>query len=111
MYTRGQQGYRILNGPNKDRLIDAFKYAYDKPFGCLLPLEFDVEFDVDTTKTQACQFHVISIEHEDGSGHSFNIKGSCLIPKLAATDLHRTFYTGYYNASTRKGWVKFFHRL
>lgn len=111
MYTKGRKSYRILNGPNTDRLVDAFKYAYDKPFGCLLPLEFEVEFDVDTTKTQICPFHVTSIEHEDGSGHSFNIKGSCLIPSLAETDLYKTVYTGYYNASTRKGWVKFFQPL
>ena len=77
MYTRGQQGYKILNGPNKDRLIDAFKYPYDEPFGCLSPLKFEVEFDVGTAKTQVCQFRVVSIEHEDGSGHSFNLKGNC----------------------------------
>lgn len=109
------KNYNIENGPNADKLIDAFKYAYDdssnvraqftiteKPLGALkLPCDL-----------AECEVRIKSLEHEDGSGHSFNIEGS--FDKVLSGTIGLSFrelrFKGYYNAHIRKGHIEVYHR-
>lgn len=74
--------FDIKNGPGKDKIVNAFKYAFDRN------VNFDVRFVVAKAYTAPksdprCAYEalpirgltVTSISHEDGSGHSFNLGG------------------------------------
>ncbi len=110
-------GFDIVNGPNKHVLFDACKYAYDKSAhvkarfvvalaytnseigrGAYVPME------IRNTK-------VYSIQHEDGSGESFNIEGWCeaKIPTVGCGEVVFKDYRvhGCYNTKTRKGFLYF----
>lgn len=114
-----ERHYEIVNGPNKDTLFDACKYAYSKT------TKFAIDFEVAASYTMprnhpGCAYvpmdmsdvTIHGIEHEDGSGESFNIHGIC---KVA---LHRSRlsndaklcckFKAYYNAKTRTGTITFF---
>ena len=53
-------------------------------------------------------FRILSLQHEDGSGYSFNIEGYCKArPQGGKNSLTEHRYTMYYNAKTRKGTITF----
>ncbi len=125
--------FNIENGPNVDRLLDMFKYAFDKsvsipgtfvvaecytakpdsPGAAYIPLEMK-----DTT--------ILSIEHESGNDYCLNLSGHCRValgerksssnwdPKEKATvcktwrELVYARFDAFYNAKTRKGTITFF---
>ena len=104
--------YPIVSGPNRDTILDAFKYAYDRAShvdidffvseGLSMPEGHpgaaEVNMDVEN-------WHMTSIQHEDGSGHSFNLEGWCC-PKLDGKRVYADF-KACYNARTRKGTITF----
>ena len=106
--------YQIVNGPSKDRLIDAFKYAYDKKSE--IPLDFHVVLRQESERSfvlmKTEEFRILSLQHEDGSGVSFNIVGYVYMSTLnPASGRHlaliETRFKAYYNAATRKGTIRF----
>jgi hypothetical protein len=82
----GSQSFRLLDaslpdlesslvgGPNRDRIWDSAKYAYDR----------DVTMLVDLTADDGCVYRVqvTRVAHEDGSGHSLMFVGH-VVAKLA----------------------------
>ena len=98
----------IKTGPDSGRLWDAAKYAYGKnsvdnfvffdiknPFPEIIPDEY-----------LRLWFRPTEIQHEDGSGKSFNLAGfiskTCAAPRYAGRR-----FTAYYNCgSPRHGTIK-----
>ena len=106
--------YAIVNGPNRDRLIDAFKYAYgsDK-----VSANFAVAIDYRTIEESRNRVYALAqiermtintIQHEDGSGESFNLSGRCTacLERYGGAK-HYYKFEAYYNAKTRTGTIKF----
>ena len=110
MNTTKDHLLNIVNGPNRNELVDAFLYAYDGETGkklCTFTLEDGDQKKqtsariVRLTHTQhEASAQITEIEHEDGSGYSFNFSCYYTIGKISVHGV------GYYNARTRKGWLK-----
>ena len=114
MNTNEKRDYEIVGGPNRDVLFDACKYAYDKY------VRFSVSFTVAIGYTmpksdpraayvpmEVSDFKICGIEHEAGSGESFNLKGYCRA-KLDLTSESRTYnFKAWYNTKTREGTISF----
>ncbi|MBR3164445.1 hypothetical protein IKF15_04075 [Candidatus Saccharibacteria bacterium] len=79
----------IVEGPSRDRIYDACKYAFD------LGTEMRATFKSD--RNENLVITIVGIEHEDGSGNSFNIKGHLRRPR------HSYPCRLYYNAKRRSG--------
>ena len=101
--------YDIVNGPNKDALFDACKYACVK--NTFIPVTFDVALGYTMPKSDpGCayikmdveDFKIIGIENKDGSGESFNIRG------YAKKEGNQLRFRGYYNTKHRQGFITFF---
>lgn len=101
--------YDIVNGPNKDTLFDACKYACVK--GANIPISFDVAASYTMpkghpgcayVKMPTSDFKIIGIDNEDSSGESFNIRGYA-----KKEGIHFRF-KGYYNTKRREGTISFF---
>lgn len=111
-----ERHYEIVNGPNKDTLFDACKYAYNKT------VKFAIDFGVAIGYTMprndpGCAYipmdmhdvMIWGIEHEDGSGESFNIHGLCKAVLHRSSDDAKLYkFKAYYNAKTCTGTITFF---
>jgi hypothetical protein len=112
------KSFEIVAGPSRDMLFDACKYAYSKH------AHVAVDFAVATGYTmpranpgcaciqmQISDVKICGIEHEDGSGESFNLHGYCKanLGSFGTTKAVRKPYRfkAYYNARTRKGFITF----
>ena len=109
--------YDIVGGPSRDLLFDGCKYAYDRRSN------IDVYFSVATGYTapperpdsayvlmDISELRIAGIEHESGSGESFNLHGYCKLNEkpLATGILLKPYkFKAYYNARTRKGTISF----
>ncbi len=109
--------FKILNGPNRQDFVNAFSYAYDGEIGkslCQLKIESEENGNRTQVNVRLCEIqHVVTIsgktkmsitelQHEDGSGHSFNFKGWYSAPNLDKA----VPCEGYYNADNRTGWLR-----
>ncbi len=95
--------FTIVNGPSRDGLIDAFKYAYDEANRHIC--RFTLENEAGKTEVEAKIIEierVTKIAHEDGSGYSFLF--TCYYG-TANSKLHIKA-NGYYNARSRRGWLQ-----
>ncbi len=96
----------ILNGPSSGFLWDAAKYSFDKNVPDLAFFEIKNTFpQVYPEETLKIKVRILGMEHEDGSGKSFNIHGyitnSCIVRNYAGHRFH-----AYYNAgSPRHGTI------
>lgn len=107
--------FDIYNGPSRDLLFDACKYAYDK--GIKIPIDFKVALGTTRPKEeptaayvpmQIGDFSIASIEHEDGSGTSFNIVGFCKANLPINNDGYKSYmFEIYYKATRREGYIRF----
>ena len=107
--------HAIVNGPNRDRLIDAFKYAYDSDkvsanFTVAIsynPVEENgkcIHFPTHTAQIE--RMTINTIQHEDGSGESFHLSGYCAAyPERFYKHYYK--FEAYYNAKTRTGTIRF----
>lgn len=97
---------KIVAGPNKDMLFDACKYAYSK--SAKIKIEFALMDEHDAPIVMSDTM-ITGIEHEDGSGDSFNIFGYCKLNSEPLSAFIFAYYrfTAYYNVRTRKGTISF----
>ena len=127
------RSFRIENGPNVDRILDGFKYAYDKSVE--IPVTFVVAEGYTLPPDQpGCAFialemkvrQIVSISHECGNSTSLIISGNCEValgdekhdshwdPNRKANvvrvqkELVPAKFDAYYDARTRKGSITFF---
>jgi len=93
--------YRIIDGPSRDMLFDAVKYAYDRGINILIEFEIE-EWDEQEQewgyKGRFVPTVINSIEHECGSGSSFNIEGH---------SMNEGHFEAYYSSRSRQGHVVF----
>ena len=94
--------FNIINGPSSHRLIDAFKYAYDREN----PHKVSFSMLEGETGPVTRKVTITMLEHEDGSGNSFLFKGHMGI--LPYESRFSTGYkvSGWYNTKTNKGYIK-----
>lgn len=109
--------YEIVNGPNRDTLFDACKYAYSRT------VKFAIDFSIADGYTMSqnnparlyipIDMHdviVQGIEHEDGSGESFNIYGLCKAVLHKGDGTKEYQFNTYYNTKRRTGTIRFFEQ-
>lgn len=115
--TERNRIFDIVNGPGRDALFDAYKYAYDDKTH--IHIEFAVAIGYTTpVDDPGCAYvpmdiediKIRGIEHEDGSGYSFNLHGWCKADlghgsKNAGLKSYK--FKAYYNAKTREGCISF----
>ena len=111
-----ERHYEIVNGPNKDMLFDACKYAYSKT--TKLAIDFGVAAGYTMPRSHpGCAYVLIDmsdvaihgIEHENESGESFDIHGMCKAALHGLSDDAKFYkFKAYYNAKTRTGTITFF---
>ena len=110
--------YDIVAGPNKDALFDACKYAYSKT--AKLTVDFTVVIGYTMPKENpGCAYiamaitdiRITGIEHEDGSGESFNLHGYCRadLNSFGGNNIAYEPYEfkAYYNSKNRHGRISF----
>ena len=108
--------YGIVNGPDRDTLFYACKYAYSKT--TKFAIDFEVVAGYTTPQNHPERAYVPvgmsdvaihGIEHEDGSGESFNIHGVCKATLHRSPDGAKFYkFKAYYNAKNRAGTITFF---
>ena len=113
-----ERNFDIVGGPNRDVLFDACKYAYDKN------IKFTVNFNVAMGYTMPKNdprsayvalgikdIKICGIEHEDGSGESYNLHGYCQadLDSFGISDntYHPYRFEAYYNTKNREGKITF----
>lgn len=114
---RTERIFDIVNGPSISLLFDACKYAYDRVI--TIPVNFTVVLAYIAPKDNPSRAYIAmpisdiviaGIEHEDGSGSSFNLYGYCkanldtIDMKMARTPYK---FEAYYNVRSRKGTIIF----
>ncbi len=114
--TSNERTYKIVDGPNRDTLFDSCKYAYDD--NANVQVRFSVPIAYTMPKDNpGCLYiameirniRIASLEHEDGSGASFNIFGYCEADKnVFGKDFKAYRFRAYYNSRTREGTIAFF---
>ena len=110
--------YDIVAGPNKDALFDACKYAYNE--NAKLTVNFTVAIGYTMPVSDpGCAYVamaiadivIVGIEHEDGSGESFNLHGYCKADLNSFGRNNVTYkpyrFKAYYNSKNRKGCITF----
>lgn len=117
MDTKKRRQFEIIDGPNKDALFDACKYAYNSD--STIAIDFTVALGYTMPKNHpaaACvpmsitDITIVGIEHEDGSGKSLNLKGYCKADLNSfGTDPNYVSYRfeAYYNTKKREGIITF----
>lgn len=107
----------IVGGPSRSTLFDACMYAYDPD--TTIAVKFDIPRGYTAPKGHlGCAYiplkvenlKITSILHEDGSGYSFILNGYCDTDlSIGGKNLTSHKFEAYYNAKTRKGWIRFTH--
>lgn len=107
--------FEIVAGPSKDLLFDACKYAYSRQNH--LTVGFKVAIGYTRPKNDPgagiipmtiSDMVITSIQHEDGSGESFNIEGFCRANLLSITETLKSYnFNAYYETRTRRGTISF----
>jgi hypothetical protein len=102
----------ITGGPTDYQLVDALKYAYDKdnPHKVVFTMRKSDEKHTDNISEPLPSdirrpVTITALEHEDGSGYSFILKGFMSI--LPHESRYSTLYgiSGCYNTKTNKGYL------
>lgn len=106
--------YSIENGPNRDTLIDSFKYTYDKDAS--LSVNFAIAVGYTTPKDNAsCGYisarvkktRINSIQHKDGSGYLFSLTGfiQANLRTSPSSGFLAYWFKADYDAKTRRGTI------
>ncbi|MBR3228791.1 hypothetical protein IKF67_00975 [Candidatus Saccharibacteria bacterium] len=115
METEGNL-YNIVDGPDRDALFDACKYAYD--YCSFISVEFKVAIGLPPRlggSYEAMKIKDIRISrvgHENGSDVGLNLEGTCkadLNPHSPVAPEWRNYkFKAYYNAKRKTGFISFF---
>ena len=105
----------IVNGPNKDTLFDACKYAYSET---TIAIDFGVAAGYTMPRDHPeCAYVpmdmsdvvIRGIEHEDESGERFIIHGICKATLPRSSDSAKFYkFRAYYDSKTHTGAITFF---
>lgn len=89
--------FNLTGGPNRDSLFDSAKRAFDK---IKIPVTFS------SAGGNTYRAIITSIEHEDGSGQSFNLRGFIANPAVKNRDEFHIGFKGYFQCHSRTGWME-----
>ena len=101
--------FLIKKGPSRDKLLDGFKYAYDK--GVALPIGLCVEVDKASPITRDIKTVEVGtptideLKHTDDSDHLFDIKGYCYWRFNEVGSFEFCEFEASYNTQTRLGFI------
>ena len=98
------RSYDIVGGPNRDLLFDACKYAHSR--GVDIPVVFSIINS--SVLTSIMNIRINGIEHEDGSGESFNLHGYCEsdVNHRGGIPVFKSYgFKAWYNSKSRKGYI------
>lgn len=110
--------FSIINGPSKSVLFDSCQYAYSKDVK--VHINFAIPQGYSSHSNDAIKLYlpmqitdivITGIQHEDGSGESFNLEGHCKVDidyHIRNDGVCRYQYrrfTAYYNSKSRKGTI------
>ncbi len=91
----------LVNGPSREALIDAFKYAYDRrhPHEVVFVTEGGAEVSI----------AIKVLRHDDGSGNSFIFEGN--VKSVTRNNVRSNVgrsnsVVGYFNTRSRNGWMQ-----
>lgn len=114
MDTKNEKCYDIVAGPNRDALFDACKYASNKNVSFVVKFSIAVGYTAPKDDS-GCAYipmdikdiKILGIDHEDGSGHSFNLHGYCMADPESFGRPNKSYkqykFKAYYNAKKREG--------
>lgn len=95
-----ENAFKITAGPSVGEVWDSAKYAYAKT---KLPVTFTGTRIVGRVKREMRLIvNITGVTHDDGSGHSFVVRGYHV---TAGTKLFDGAIQFYYNAQTRQGYI------
>ena len=102
MTTKAVASIQIKSGPSREALFDALKYAFDKenPHAEEFSGFYGLEGDPIRAAQMRVKMQIQSIQHEDGSGFSFILKGYTV-----GINRRPGMIEFYYNARTRTGYM------
>ena len=115
MDTNKGRKFNIEAGPSRDLLFDSAKYAYDADAHVFIKFSVALGYTMPLGHP-GCAYipakmvgtKIVAIEHEDGSGYSFNLQGYCEASLERYGDQVEPYkFFAYYNAKTRKGTITF----
>lgn len=100
--------FKIVDGPSKDRLFDACKYAFDSRVKFIPRIEIAVGYNgPGFIPARIKDLKITGIEHEDESGQILNLRGTCIANFSDSPrddeEMRPYYFTAYYNAGTRTG--------
>ncbi len=100
-------GYSIVDGPNRDKLFDSFKYHYDDEiitvcFTVIVGYTMSPDDPRAASVRKEVEATISSLEYEDGSGDKFNLAGQCtgVVERGSA-------FKAFYDSKRRKGHIVF----
>ena len=112
MSTVKDRRYSIVGGPNRDTLFDNCKYSCqgNSRVGVGFSIPFDIPSDSGPqiyTYMLVKDLKIRGIEHENGSGESFNLWGFCQADLYDIGVFEEYRFKAYYNSRKRQGWISF----
>ena len=116
MNTKSKNHYEIVDGPSRSDLFASCERNYDK--NTKINIEFSIALGYTMPKKDprsayllldVADIRITGIEHEDGSGNSFNLHGYCKanLSAYVGAELRPYRFTAYFNTKTRKGCIDF----
>ena len=110
-----RKNFNIVDGPNRDMLFDACKYARDKtvriPINFIVAIGYGIPKNHPGFQMYVSDIKIASIEHEDGSGEKFNLRGYCkadLDSTVGNAETCTSYkFEAYYDTKNRSGCIMF----
>lgn len=107
-----KETYPIEDGPCRELLFDALKYAYDK--NVKVSIKFCITKQNNSSNTpeffKVKNTRITGIDHEDGLGHSFIVKGylevcfgESICNDIVKEDYTHCRFVACYSTQTRRG--------
>ena len=105
--------YDIVNGPGRDALFDACKYAYSKESDVKVDFTVAAGYTASVGSPYAAykpmsvgDVVICGITHEDGSGRKFILDGYC--SANVESSIYKTHrFVAYYDTKKRSGKINF----
>ena len=101
-----EYSFKIINGPSRSDLFVAMEYAYEAKFPIRFYLEGDSMPQADSVAFMLDAENIIihTLQHEDGSGHKFNLEG--YMDARVKSNYYAPYkFRAFYNAKARKGHI------
>ena len=93
--------YNIVDGPTKEVLFACCMYAY----GDFMNAKAQFKVTTGAVAFQVLDVQIHGIEHEDASGHCFNLHGYCDISNVKTGSAESYEFSAYYDSQKKGGCI------